>query len=70
MKFKFIICYHSFLLDVHLRRLQQGVHLAVLPLVFVPLAPRAAISSPYQVRGHHIASAVEFYPGIFVRISE
>ncbi len=57
-----------FCLDLHLRRLQQGVYITVLPLVLVPLAARAAISSPHQVRSDHIVSALEFHTGMMSRI--
>ena len=56
--------YHFFA-DLHLRGVQQGVHVPVLPLVLIPLAFGAAEPGPDEVRSNHLPRSLEFYSGMF-----
>ena len=58
---KYVI--YVFVSDLCIRRLQQGVHVAVLPVVPQPVALGSANASVVQVRCHHIAGTLGLHTG-------
>jgi hypothetical protein len=49
--------------DIRLCRLQQGVHVAVLPVVLVALAARSSFNCTHQIRSDHFPSSLGLYSG-------